>query len=248
MSTYALRTERLSKVYGSGVAALEDVSVDIPVGAFLAVVGHSGAGKSTFLRCLNAACEPTSGALYLNGCPYRSFNPRHLRQSIALVPQHSNLVTQLSVLQNVLIGRVGHVTGWRRYWPAFRRQDKLIALGALERVGLAAYANATAHQLSGGQQQRVAIARALAQEAAVVLADEPVANLDPENAQAVMHCFAEINRDGVTVIMNLHQIELARQFCASLLAFKAGRVAFKGQAEAFSQQEYQRVFAQGESA
>lgn len=248
MIAHALRTEHLTKVYGSGAIALKDVSVDIPIGAFMAIIGHSGAGKSTFLRCLNAACEPTSGELQLNGRSYKSFSPRALRQSIALVPQNSNLVPQLSALQNVLIGRVGRITGWRSYWPIFGRHDKVLALEALDRVGLGAYANAAAQQLSGGQQQRVAIARALTQEACVVLADEPVASLDPENAQSVMQCLAEINRGSVTVVINLHQIELARQFCVSLLAFKAGRVVFNGQVNTFDSHEYQRVFAVAKSS
>ncbi len=238
-----LRTAGLAKRFGNAEFALAPADLAFGRGQFVAVIGPSGAGKTTFLRCMNRMIDPSEGRVFINGQCISSMGKRELRRRIAMVFQQPNLVPRLSALDNVLIGRLGFMTGMRTLLPCFRREDKMKALSALDRVGMLEYAATSCVSLSGGQQQRVAVARALAQEADVLLADEPVASLDPENAAKVMALLKDINQqDGVTVLVNLHQIDLARQYANTIVAFKAGRVVYFGAGEAFMDEHYQKVF------
>ena len=233
----------LAKYFGDERYALTPVNLDLKQGEFVAVIGPSGAGKTTFLRCINRMVEPSEGKVFLSGKPISTMTKRQLRRRIAMVFQQPNLVPRLSALDNVLIGRLGHLDGIRTFFPYFQHQDITKALTALDRVGMLEHAITPCSRLSGGQQQRVAIARALAQEADILLADEPVANLDPENASRIMALLKDINQqDGVTVLVNLHQIDLARKYADTILAFKAGQMVFCGVNKEFMDEHYQRVF------
>lgn len=238
-----LKIAGLAKRYGDTDYALAPTDLAFCPGQFVAVIGPSGAGKTTFLRCMNRLIDPSEGEIFIKGERISSINRRELRRRIAMVFQQPNLVPRLSALNNVLIGRLGYMTGMRALFPRFRDEDKLKALSALDRVGMLEYAVTPCANLSGGQQQRVAIARALAQGADVLLADEPVASLDPENAAKVMELLKDINqRDNVTVLVNLHQIDLARKYADAIVAFKAGRVVFHGTGDDFAREHYRNVF------
>lgn len=242
-----IRTEGLSKRFGDAGYALEPTELTIESGRFVAVIGPSGAGKTTFLRCVNRMIEPSEGKIFIDGRLIGSMSTRALRRRVAMVFQQPNLVPRLSALDNVLIGRLGHMSGIRKVFPYFRYEDRMKALAALDRVGMLEYAVTTCGSLSGGQQQRVAIARALAQDADILLADEPVASLDPENAVKIMDILKSINeQDGVTVLVNLHQIDLAKKYAEVILAFKAGRKIFCDIAEKFTDDVYGRVYVGAE--
>lgn len=238
-----LKISGLAKRFGTAEYALAPTDLIVEQGQFLAVVGLSGAGKTTFLRCLNRMIDPYEGRIFLNGQCTSSIGKRELRRRIAMVFQQPNLVSRLSALDNVLIGRLGYMSGMRTIFPRFNLADREKALTALDRVGMIDYAITPCGSLSGGQQQRVAIARALAQEADVLLADEPVASLDPENSSKVMDLLMDINRkDGVTVLVNLHQLDLAKKYTETLVAFRAGRKVFYGTSGDFNDEHYQKTF------
>jgi len=221
--------EAIGKTFGR-VRAVDNVSLSIPGGQFIGVIGRSGAGKSTLLRLLNRLTEPSGGHILWNGTDVTALHGRKLRdwrRRCAMIFQQFNLVGRLDVLNNVLMGRLAYVPAWQSLPKLWSRQDKIIAMAALDQFGLAGVAAQRAESLSGGQQQRVAICRALVQEPEIVLADEPVASLDPENTRVVMDALQRINRHfGVTVFCNLHSIELARTYCDRLVGMSAGRVVF----------------------
>ena len=226
-----LVVEGLSRRY-SGRAAVDGVSLAVGPGSFVGVIGRSGAGKSTLLRMVNRLVEPSGGRVLWNGLDVTALRGpalRAWRTRCAMVFQQFNLAGRLDVLTNVLMGRLGHVPVHRSLlglWPA---ADRAMALAALERFDVVSLAAQRADRLSGGQQQRVAIARALVQEPELILADEPVASLDPRNARMVMDSLARINRqDGITVLCNLHSLELARAYCDRVVGLAAGRVVFDG--------------------
>lgn len=238
-----LSTVGLAKRFGDTEYALAPTDIVFDRGQFVAVIGPSGAGKTTFLRCINHMIDPSEGEVFINGQCVSSMGKRELKRRIAMVFQQPNLVPRLSTLDNVLIGRLGYMDGMRTLFPYFRHEDKMKALTALDRVGMLEHTFTSCASLSGGQQQRVAIARALAQEAEVLLADEPVASLDPENSTKVMALLKDINQqDGVTVLINLHQIDLARKYADAIVAFKAGHMVFYGTCDEFMDEHYQRVF------
>jgi phosphonate transport system ATP-binding protein len=226
-----LRLRECRKRFGA-VVAIDGVSLMVPKGQFLGVIGRSGAGKSTLLRLVNRLTEPDDGHLEFDGIDIRALSPRALadwRAACAIVFQQFNLIDRLDVITNVLIGRLR----WRGLLPSmvksFPAEDQAAAILVLERVGVAELAFRRADTLSGGQQQRVAIARALVQQPRLLLADEPVASLDPHNAALVMDLLQTINReDGLTVIVNLHDVELARRYCDRLVGMAAGRIVFDG--------------------
>ncbi|HSS99529.1 MAG TPA: phosphonate ABC transporter ATP-binding protein, partial [Terriglobales bacterium] len=203
-----LQIRNLTKVYDGGVKALDNVSFDVPDGQFLAVIGLSGSGKSTLLRCINRLIEPTSGQILWNGIDIVQATPEEMRQvrrKIGMVFQHFNLVNRSKVITNVLAGRLGYVNPAWSLINRFPKQDMENAMRQLERVGIAQKANARADELSGGQQQRVGIARALMQDPEIILADEPVASLDPVLAHSIMRYLELINdEDKVTVLCSLH--------------------------------------------
>ncbi len=229
--------ERVSRRFGAK-SAVDDVSLEIPPGSFVGVVGRSGAGKSTLLRMINRLVEPTAGTIAFEGADVTGLQGRALRDwraSCAMIFQQFNLVGQLDVLNNVLIGRLAHMPTARSLLRLWRPADVAVALSALEQFDIAALATQRADSLSGGQQQRVAIARALVQQPSLILADEPIASLDPRNTRIVMDALQRINRHyGITVLCNLHSLDLARSYCDRLVGMAGGRLAFDGPAAAFT--------------
>lgn len=223
--------EGLAKQYGA-TRAVHDVHLTIPAGQFVGVIGRSGAGKSTLLRLINRLATPSAGHIAWQGADVTTLSGRSLRdwrRRCAMIFQQFNLVGRLDVLNNVLIGRLAHAPGWRAMLKAWPREDRAIAFAALHQLDIAMLADRRADHLSGGQQQRVAICRALVQEPDLLLADEPVASLDPRNARIVMDALQRINRHfGLTVICNLHALDLARGYCDRLVGMAAGRVVFDG--------------------
>jgi phosphonate transport system ATP-binding protein len=231
--------EGLTKRFGA-VTAVDGASLSIPRGQFVGIIGRSGAGKSTLLRMLNRLTDPSAGRIAWNGndvTALRGAALRDWRRSCAMIFQQFNLVGRLDVLNNVLLGRLAYTPGWRamtRLWP---QQDRLLAMSALEQMDIAALAAQRADTLSGGQQQRVAICRALLQEPEIILADEPVASLDPRNAKVVMDALQRINRHhGLTVLVNLHSLDLARTYCDRLVGMAAGRIVFDDAPAALTQE------------
>ena len=226
-----LEIHGLTRVFGRTVA-VNAVSLRIEPGSFVGVIGRSGAGKSTLLRAINRLTEPSAGRIVFDGVDITALRGRELRQwraRAAMIFQQFNLIGRLDVLTNVLMGRLAAVPPWRALLGLWPDRDKAIALAALEQFDMAEIAAQRADQLSGGQQQRVAIARALVQEPELLLADEPIASLDPRNTQLVMDALQRLNRDfGITVICNLHALEVARAYCDRLVGMAAGEVVFDG--------------------
>jgi phosphonate transport system ATP-binding protein len=228
----------LSKEYPGGLRALDHVSLDVAAGEFVALVGPSGAGKSSLLRCLNGLLTPTSGEVVVDGLAVTGASEaalERIRARIGFVFQQFNLLRRLSVLDNVLVGRLARTPRWRSLLGWFPAADVVRAHGVLERVGLGGLAERRADTLSGGQQQRVAIARALVQEPRMMLADEPMASLDPALSHTVMELLRRINEeDGITVITSLHVLELARLYGRRIIGLRDGRVVHDGPATSLS--------------
>ena len=224
----------VTKVYPNGTVGLKDVDLTIGDGEFVAVIGLSGAGKSTLIRTINRMHAITSGTLTVNGTDVSRLSGkglRKLRRTIGMIFQSFNLVTRTTVIRNVLTAFVPDLPLWRRVLGIFPKSAKLKALEALDKVGILEKAYTRVDQLSGGQQQRVALARTLAQNPSIILADEPVAALDPVTAKAVMDDFRNINRNmGITVIINIHHVELALEYCDRVIGVRAGEVVFDGPA------------------
>ncbi len=226
-----LRLDKLTKQFGTKTA-VDSVSLDIPKGQFVGVIGRSGAGKSSLLRMINRLATPTSGSIFAEVVDVTKLNGQALRdwrQSNAMIFQQFNLVGRLDVLTNVLLGRLNHVSTARSLVRLWSKEDRAVALSALEQLDMAGLAAQRADTLSGGQQQRVAIARALVQEPQLVLADEPIASLDPRNTKVVMDALLRINKHfGITVICNLHSLDTARTYSDRLVGMAQGRVVFDG--------------------
>ena len=227
-------------------AAVDNASFSVAPGSFVGVIGRSGAGKSTLLRMINRLVEPSEGRIVFDGMDVTALRGRDLRKwraRSAMVFQQFNLIGRLDVLTNVLMGRLATVSPARallKLWPDL---DKAVALAALEQFEIASLAVQRADHLSGGQQQRVAIARAMVQEPDIILADEPIASLDPHNTKVVMDALQRINADfGITVICNLHSLELARGYCDRLIGMAAGRIVFDGTPEQLTELEAQRLY------
>ena len=212
--------------------ALDDVSFEVPSGQFLAVIGLSGSGKSTLLRCINRLVEPTSGTVTWDGQDITKAHQedlRRIRRRVGMVFQHFNLVSRSRVITNVLSGRLGYVNPAFSLINRFPRKDVEKAIAQLERVGLADKAGSRADELSGGQQQRVGIARALMQDPQMILADEPVASLDPVLAHGIMQYLEDINdKEGVTVLCSLHFLDLVHRYADRVIALNEGRLVFEG--------------------
>jgi phosphonate transport system ATP-binding protein len=227
-------------------AAVDNASFSIAPGGFVGVIGRSGAGKSTLLRTINRLAQPTQGRILYDGLDVTALRGKELRRwraRSAMIFQQFNLIGRLDVLTNVLMGRLATVSPARALLKLWPDADKAIALAALEQFEIAALAAQRADQLSGGQQQRVAIARALVQEPDIILADEPIASLDPHNTKVVMDALQRINRDfGITVICNLHSLELARSYCGRLIGMAAGRIVFDGTPEQLTESEARRLY------
>ncbi|MBJ9991329.1 phosphonate ABC transporter ATP-binding protein [Paenibacillus cellulositrophicus] len=227
--------DHVSKVYPNGTVGLRDINLTIKEGELVVIVGLSGAGKSTFLRSINRLNEISSGEIRVGGQSVTRAAGRQLRlirRDIGMVFQNFNLIKRQNVLSNVLSGRVGYHSTLRTMLGWFPKPDVAIALEALNRVNIREKAYVRADQLSGGQQQRVSIARALAQEARVILADEPVASLDPLTTRQVMDDLKRINREmNITTVINLHFIDLAREYATRIIGLRAGEVVFDGTPE-----------------
>ncbi|SFT09408.1 phosphonate ABC transporter ATP-binding protein [Methylobacterium sp. yr668] len=223
--------EDLTRQYGDR-RAVDGVSLRIEPGSFVGVIGRSGAGKSTLLRLINRLADPSSGRILHDGREVTTLRGRPLREwrtRCAMIFQQFNLVGRLDVMTNVLMGRLSHVPTHRALLRQWSAEDRAMALSALESFDMGEFAGQRADGLSGGQQQRVAIARALVQEPEILLADEPVASLDPRNTRLVMDALADVNRRyGITVLCNLHSLDLARAYCDRLVGLAAGRVVFEG--------------------
>lgn len=232
--------------YPNGVIALNNVSLDIEAGEMVSVVGLSGSGKSSLIRTINGLVPITSGSLEVGGHQLQSARGRELRQlrgEIGMIFQSFNLARRTSVLNNVLVGRLAHTSTWRTLLGLYTAADKQIAYEALNRVEILAKAYDRASSLSGGQQQRVAIARALSQQPKLVLADEPVASLDPPTAHGVMRDLRQINQElGITVLTNLHLLDLARQYGTRLIGLRAGEVVYDGPAATASDAVFEDIY------
>jgi phosphonate transport system ATP-binding protein len=243
-----LELDGLTRRFGAKLA-VDNVSLRIENGAFVGVIGPSGAGKSTLLRLIARLVEPSAGRILFEGVDVTALRGRALRQwraQAAMIFQQFNLIGRLDVLTNVLIGRIAIVPAWRALLGMWPDRDKAIALTALDRFGLAEIAAQRAELLSGGQQQRVAIARALVQEPDLLLADEPVASLDPHNTRLVMDALRQINQDfGITVLCNLHAVDLAQQYCDRLIGMSAGRIVFDGAPSALTETVTGRLYGAG---
>jgi phosphonate transport system ATP-binding protein len=226
-----LRISGLTKTFGP-VRALDDVSLDVPAGQIVGVIGRSGAGKSTMLRLINRLSEPSAGTVAFEGTDVTALRGKELRAwraRCAMIFQQFNLVDRLDVMTNVLLGRANHVSPALAMLKLWSAQDRAMAMTALEMFDMGRLAAQRSGTLSGGQQQRVAICRALVQQPDVILADEPVASLDPRNTRLVMDALRTINREfGITVLVNLHSLDLARHYCDRLVGLAAGRLVFDG--------------------
>jgi len=243
-----LTIERLTKTYATGTQALKDVSFAVPRGQFVAVIGLSGSGKSTLLRCINRLIEPTSGRVVLDGEDVTAANEtelRRLRRRIGMVFQHFNLVHRSSVLTNVLAGRLGYINPAWSLLNRFPAEDVAHAQQQLARVGLADKASNRADALSGGQQQRVGIARALMQNPDLILADEPVASLDPVLAHSIMQYLEQINKqDGVTVLCSLHFLDLVHRYADRVIALNGGQMVFDGSPQEIDDRRFKDIYGQ----
>jgi phosphonate transport system ATP-binding protein len=224
-----IRIRQLRKSYGSN-HVLHGIDLDVRPGEFLVMLGLSGAGKSTLLRCMNGLNQPDSGTLEVGGINLmEKHSRRELARHVAMVFQHHNLVPRLSVRKNVLTGCLGQLGTLPSLLQLFRTSNLRLADQCLERVGLAHKADERSEALSGGQMQRVGIARALAQQPKVILADEPVASLDPKTARSVLQCLRDATRElGIAVVCNLHQVDYARGFADRVVGLAQGRVVFDG--------------------
>jgi len=227
-----LKIEHLSKTYPNGTQALNDVSFEVDEGEFLAVIGLSGSGKSTLLRCINRLIEPTSGKITWNGVDITSATGkdiRKIRRQIGMIFQQFNLVKRSSVNTNVLTGRLGYVHTLPSLFHIFSHEDHERVRKTLEMVGLEDKIDVRADSLSGGQQQRVGIARALMQEPKMILADEPVASLDPVLAHSILKYLEKLNKEyGMTVLCSLHFLDLVHRYATRAIALKDGYLVFQG--------------------
>ena len=245
-----IELEDVTVSYARGVAALRDVSLSFDRRDVTVLLGLSGAGKSTLLRCLNRLTAPTAGRVIVDGLgeltPGRAL--RDHRRRTAVVFQQHQLIGRYSALRNVLLGRIGYHSVWRTLFP-LPRADRVLALESLERVGLLEKALDPVRTLSGGQQQRVGIARALAQRPALILADEPVASLDPATAEHILHQIRTVAlQDGIPAVISLHQVDFARQFGDRIVGLCAGRVVFDGKPSALNDDALARIYARPDPA
>jgi phosphonate transport system ATP-binding protein len=227
-----LEIRNLTKIYEDGTRALDDVSFSVPDGEFLIVIGLSGSGKSTLLRCINRLVNPTKGEIIWNGVDLAKLEGddlRKARRKIGMVFQHFNLVDRSTVLTNVLTGRLGYTSTWPSLLRQFKKSDRDKAWQTLKRLGIEDQAHKLARELSGGQQQRVGISRALMQDPELMLADEPVASLDPVLAHSILQHLEDLNKeDELTVICSLHYLDLVQRYATSVIGLKDGKLVYQG--------------------
>jgi phosphonate transport system ATP-binding protein len=247
-----LKLDRLTRKFGDNIAVAA-ATLEVPDGQMVGIIGRSGAGKSTLLRLLNRLLDPSDGQLMFGDVDIASLRGRDLRRwrsDCAMIFQQFNLVGRLDVITNVLTGRLYDLPTWRSITQTFTPRERAFAIQALDRLGMAHTALQKAETLSGGQQQRVAIARALAQEPKILLADEPIASLDPMNAKIVMDALRAINQqDGITVICNLHTLDTARTYCDRIIGMQDGRIVFDGTPEMLNTEMAREIYgAEAEEA
>jgi len=237
--------KQVTRRFGKSTA-VDSVTLDIPQGQMVGVIGRSGAGKSTLLRMINRLVDPTSGSIHFGDLEVSSLRGaalRHWQRDCAMIFQQFNLVPRLDVLTNVMLGRLDHRSTVLSLLSIFTTEERLMAISALERLGIEHVAMQPAGTLSGGQQQRVAIARALMQSPRMLLADEPIASLDPLNAKIVMDALRDINeREGITVITNLHTLDTARAYCERIIGMAGGRVVFDGTPSQLNAQAVSEIY------
>ncbi|MEZ4813947.1 MAG: phosphonate ABC transporter ATP-binding protein [Bdellovibrionota bacterium] len=247
MSTI-LEVKNLSKIYDDGRQALNDVSFSVNKGDFFGVIGLSGSGKSTLLRCINRLIEPTAGQILFNGVniPELSFaDLRQTRRKIGMIFQHFNLIPRKSVMTNVLLGKLGTASLYQGLFVKFSQEDFDYAMFLLEIVGLKDKWKYRADEMSGGQKQRIAIARSLMQRPDILLADEPVASLDPATSHSVMDYFEKVNKEmGITILCNLHFLSLVRRYTPRVIALKAGQKVFEGTADVIDEAWFSRIYGE----
>jgi phosphonate transport system ATP-binding protein len=248
MTEVFLETRDLAKVYHDGTEALKNISLTFKQGELVSIIGPSGAGKSTFLRSLNHLNPPTSGDVIFqdkNITAAKGKNLRLIRRQIGMIFQGFNLINRSNTIRNVLHGRLGYMSTLKGGFGRFSKDDVMEAFRILERVGLGEHAFKRADELSGGQQQRVGIARAIAQKPSLILADEPIASLDPASSENVMKYLKKISEeDSITTIVNLHQVDFARQFADRIVGIKAGEVVFDGQPDKLSKSTIEHIYFQ----
>ena len=236
----------VSKVYPNGFQALTDINLEIKEGEFVAIIGLSGAGKSTLLRTINKIHPITKGNLFVDGVDISTIHGKDLRifrRNIGMIFQSFNLVKRMSVFKNVLTGRVAYHSTFKTLFGLFPKKDQILALEALDKMGILDKAFERADRLSGGQQQRVALARALAQEPKLILADEPVASLDPITTLSVMDDFLRINKElGITIITNMHHVDLALKYASRVVGIKSGRIVFDGATQDVTEEVLENVY------
>ena len=256
MSEIILKVKDLKKTYPNGVQALKGISFDVKRGEFLVVIGLSGSGKSTLLRCMNRLHDPTSGEINFHAKKASvsvdttkietAAGIRDLRRKMGMIFQHFNLIPRHTVLANVLMGKLAYTTNWKSILGLWSVEDKAAAMKYLELVGISEKAHIRADQLSGGQQQRVAIARALTQNPEVLLADEPVASLDPATCYTVMDYLKKVNQElGITVVCNLHFLSLVRQYATRVIALKNGELVYEGDPKNIDDAWFEKIYGQG---
>jgi phosphonate transport system ATP-binding protein len=227
-----LEIKHLVKIYEDGTRALTDINFEVEAGEFLVIIGLSGSGKSTLLRCINRLIEPTEGKIVWDGVDITSLDQNRLRQTrrqIGMIFQHFNLVKRSNVLTNVLSGRLGYVNPTKTLLYRFPAKDRKMALDALKRVGISDQAYKRADELSGGQQQRVGVARALMQQPRMILADEPVASLDPVLAHNILGYLEKMNQEeGITVLCSLHYLDLVQRYASRVIGLRDGKIVYRG--------------------
>lgn len=241
-----IKFEHVNKVYPNGYKALNDVSLEIEQGEFVAIIGLSGAGKSTLLRTINKMHDFTDGTLEVNGQSVKDLKGkelRHFRRKIGMVFQSFNLITRTSVIKNVLTSRVPDLSPIKSLFGLYSKEDKIAALEALDKVGILDKAYFRTDKLSGGQQQRVALARTLAQKPEIILADEPVAALDPVTAKEVMNDFKRINKEmNISVLINIHHVDLALEYADRVIGIKAGKIIYDGPSDQVDDEVLEKIY------
>lgn len=243
-----LTISELTKVYPTGATALNNVNFTVDQPQVIAIIGPSGAGKSTLIRCINRLVEPSSGKVLLDDINLVSLNRRELRKArrrMGMIFQEYNLVDRLTVMENLLSGRLGYVSFWRAYSRRFPREDVTAAFKLLDRVGLEGYQDTRADALSGGQRQRVGIARALMQAPELLLVDEPTASLDPKTSRQIMRLLVELVRErGTPALVNIHDVALAQSFSDRIIGLRTGEIVFEGTSRQVTEEVLTEIYGE----
>ena len=246
-----LEIKNLTKIYEDGTLAVDNVSFTVPDGEFMIVIGLSGSGKSTLLRCINRLIDPTEGEILWNGIDLAALEGEDLRKArrrIGMIFQHFNLISRSTVFINILAGRLGYANTWPTLLHQFSKKDRDKAWDILKRMDIEDQAPKLARELSGGQQQRVGIARALMQDPELILADEPVASLDPVLAHSILNYLEKLNKeDGLTIMCSLHYLDLVQRYATTVIGLKDGKLVYQGSREEIrkmSDEEFKSIYGE----